>query len=176
MSTGSGHSVIAVPVPALDEVVRERTARYDASFVSADPAFVHAHVTLLGPWLDDPTDDDLAAVAGVLADEPPFAFELDEVAEFPDGTLHLVPEPAGPFARLTARLAALFPQTPPYAGRYPAPVPHLTLEHRATGASVAGLRDELGDRLPVRARADRVDLQWWANDDCHVRHRWGLGR
>jgi len=41
-----------VPLPALDDVVRERTAFYDASFVSRDPGFAHAHITLLAPgWL-----------------------------------------------------------------------------------------------------------------------------
>ena len=176
MTAGGGHSVLAVPVPALDDVVRTRTARYDSSYVSADPSFTHAHITLLGPWLDAPTDDDLLAVAGVLLEQPAFAFELAEVGEFPDGTLHLVPEPAAPFARLTGRLAEVFPQTPPYGGRYAEVVPHLTLEHRATGATAVALRGELGPRLPVRARAERVDLQWWANHDCHVRHSWGLGR
>ena len=175
MSDRSGHSVIAVPVPALDDVVRERTARYDASFLSADPAFIHAHITLLGPWLTDPTPDDLSVVAGVLATEPPFAFELAEVREFAGGIVHLVPEPTGPFTRLTARLAEIFPQTPPYEGRYPDLVPHLTLEHRSTGATTAGVQGELGARLPVRARAEQVHLQWWANHDCHVRHTWRLG-
>jgi len=42
-----GHSVLVVPVPALEEYVRARTAHYDASFVSADPAWVHAHLTVL---------------------------------------------------------------------------------------------------------------------------------
>ena len=168
--------MIAVPVPGLEDVVRERTARYDASWVSSDAGFVHAHVTLLAPWLDAPGDDDLLTVAEVLADEPAFEFELAGLGAFPDGTLHLVPEPAGPFRRLTARLAEAFPQTPPYEGRFADLVPHLTLEHAATGATVAGLRAELAGRLPVRARADRADLQWWANDDCHVRHSWELGR
>jgi hypothetical protein len=171
-----GHSVIAVPVPGLEDVVRERTARYDSSYLSADPAFVHAHVTLLGPWLDAPTGDHLVTVARVLADEVPFDFELGAVGEFPDGTLHLLPEPAEPFVRLTTRLSAAFPQTPPYGGRYPDVVPHLTLDHRDTGATVAGLRRELADRMPVAGRVERVDLQWWANHDCHVRHTWWLGR
>lgn len=175
-SPGRGHSVIAIPVPGLDDIVRERTERYDPSFLSADPVFTHAHITLLGPWLDDPTEADLLAVAGLLADEPSFAFVLAKVGEFPDGTLHLRPEPTGPFTRLTAGLAAAFPQTPPYAGRYAEIVPHLTLEHRATGATVAALGTELADRLPMSERAERVDLQWWANHDCHVRHTWWLGR
>lgn len=161
-----------VPVPGLDDVVRERTARYDRSFVSKDPRFVHAHITLLGPWLADSTEEDLLVVADILSTERAFDFELAEVSEFEDGIVHLVPEPAQVFSRLTSRLAAEFPQTPPYGGRYANLVPHLTLEHRSTGATAEGLRIELGSRLPFRGRADRVDLQWWDNDDCHVMHSW----
>ncbi len=65
-----GHSVLAVPVPQIDVVVRERTAYYDASFVSADPGFVHAHITLLAPWIDEPTPADLATVARSLPPWP----------------------------------------------------------------------------------------------------------
>lgn len=174
-SDTSGHSVIVVPVPELDDVVRERTARYDASYVSIDPGFTHAHITLLGPWLADPTPADLSAVGDVLAGVPPFDFELAAVREFPDGIVHLVPEPAEVFSRLTSRLWEAFPQTPPYEGRYRDLVPHLTLEHRSTGATISSVTRELGALLPVRARAQRVDLQWWANHDCHVRHTWQLG-
>ena len=165
--------MLAVPVPELDAFVKERTTRYDASFASTDPEFGHAHLTLLGPWLAEPTLDDLATVARVVAEEPPFAFSLVDVRQFPDGVLYLAPEPDAPLRRLAARLAAAFPQTPPYGGELPDSVPHLTLDHAATGATMESLRDELA--LPVRAKAERVDLQWWANHDCHVRHTWWLG-
>ena len=172
-ATAGGHSVIAVPVPELDAVVRARTERYDASFLSADPEFSHAHLTLLAPWLSEPTPDDVAAVAAIVAAEPPFAFTLSTVRQFPDGVIYLVPEPDDTLRRLAASLAARFPQTPPYGGRFPDSVPHLTLDHATTGASVESLAEEL--TLPVRATAERVDLQWWANHDCHVRHSWRLG-
>lgn len=169
----SGHSVLVVPVPALQPLVRARTERYDASFLSSDPAFVNAHITLLGPWLDAPTDADLATVRRIAAAEPAFDYRLTHVEGFPDGVLHLPPEPDAPFRRLTAALAAAFPQTPPYGGDFPDSVPHLTLDHASTGATVASLTAELD--LPVTAHADRVDLQWWANHDCHVRASWPLG-
>jgi 2'-5' RNA ligase len=169
----TGHSVIAVPVPELDPIVRARTERYDASFVSADPEFGHAHLTLLGPWLAEPTSDDLAAVARIVSAEPPFAFTLTAVRQFPNGVIYLAPEPDAPLRRLAARLAAAFPQTPPYGGAFPDSVPHLTLDHAATGATIDSLRAEL--TLPVHAKAERADLQWWANHDCHVRHTWRLG-
>ena len=47
----TGHSVLQLPVPALEGWVRDRTAHYDAGFVSADPRFGHAHVTALGPFV-----------------------------------------------------------------------------------------------------------------------------
>jgi hypothetical protein len=86
-----GHTVLAVPVPALEEVVRERTAFYDASFLSADPGFVHAHITLLAPWADQPTAAELAQVAHIARAAGPFDVKLAQVGEFPDGVLYLRP-------------------------------------------------------------------------------------
>ncbi|QIG43618.1 2'-5' RNA ligase family protein [Nocardioides anomalus] len=168
----SGHTVLAVPVPELDPFVRERTERYDASFVSTEPDFGHAHVTLLSPWLGAPTAADLAVVGEVVSSEPAFAYALERLEQTPLGLLMLAPEPAAPFARLTAALVAAFPQTPPYAGAFD-PLPHLTLDHTETGATLAGLRAELA--LPVEAKAEVVQLQWWANHDCRVLHTWRLG-
>jgi hypothetical protein len=168
----SGHTVLAVPVPELETLVRERTQAYDASFVSADPAFGHAHLTLLGPWLPSPTEADLRVVAGLLATEAPFAYTLETLAQTPLGLLTLLPTPAAPFERLTASLSAAFPQTPPYAGEFD-PHPHVTLDHVDTGATLASLGAELA--LPVHGKADEVQLQWWANHDCRVLHTWRLG-
>ena len=62
----NGHTCLAVPVPALEDWVRERTAHYDPSFVSTDPGFAHAHLTLLAPWVERPTAADLRRVERVL--------------------------------------------------------------------------------------------------------------
>ena len=91
----SGHTVLAVPVPALDEVVRERTAFYDGSFLSADPDFAHAHITLLAPWAERPTAAHVAEVARITEAAKPFDVRLARVGEFPDGVLYLRPEPDG---------------------------------------------------------------------------------
>lgn len=166
------HTVIAVAVPELDDLVRERTLRYDASFVSAEAGFGHAHVTLLGPWLPDPGPADLDRVGEVVAAEPAFDFALTHLEQTSRGLLMLVPEPAAPFERLTAALVTAFPQTPPYAGEF-APRPHLTVDHVDTGASLASVGAEVA--LPVASRAAEVQLQRWANHDCRVLHTWRLG-
>lgn len=168
------HTVLLVPVPELEEFVRERTVHYDASFLSADPAFVHAHITVLGPFLTAPGDADLAAVAEIAATTGAFDYTLARVAEFPDGLLHLPPEPAEPFRELTRRLAAAYPQCPPYAGAFPDPVPHLTLDQRGPGVDAASVSRALAPSVPARCRADRIALHRYANHDCRVLAEWKL--
>ena len=171
-----GHSVLAVPVPALDTVIKERTARYDASFVSTDPNFTHAHITVLAPWATQPTADDFALVERVAHAVGPFDVKLSQLSEFPDGIIHLLPEPDLELRELASRLATAFPRFPPYGGRYPDLIPHLTLDRRSATVTRATVRASVGHLLPLPVTVDRIDLQWWANHGCRRLHTWQLGR
>lgn len=171
---GAGHSVLVVPVPALEPFVVARTRHYDPSFLSADPRFVHAHITLLAPFLPAPGPAELETVAKIAAAAEPFDFVLAELRVFAGGTIHLAPEPADPFAVLTAELVAAFPQCPPYEGLFDA-VPHLTVDHLAGGVDVGSTRSALGDLVPAHCRADRISLQWYANHGCRTLAEWNLG-
>lgn len=173
----AGHSVLQVPVPALEPFVRARTEFYDPAYLSADPAYVHAHVTALGPFLPDPGAEDLALVAKVAASVEPFGFRLERLAAFPDGIIHLVPEPQEPFRELTARLVEAFPQCPPYEGRYGARdlVPHLTLDLRSPSVSEDSTRALLGRLVPATCRAERLDLAWYRPGGCGLLRSWPLG-
>ena len=175
MAHPPSHTVLLVPVPELEPFVRERTEHYDASFLSADPQFVHAHVTVLGPFLPDPAPADLERVARIVAEVAAFDFRLERLGEFGDGIIHLLPDPDASFRELTRRLVAAFPQCPPYGGAFPEPVPHLTLDMRAPGIDPASVRAALGDLVPARCRADRVALHRYANHDCRVLADWKLG-
>lgn len=172
----AGHTVLAVPVPPLNAVVRTRTAFYDASFVSNDPDFTHAHITVLAPWVAAPTPADLAAVAGIAATTPSFTVTLAELGQFPDGIIHLVPDPQAPLRGATTRLAAAFPAFPPYEGRFGDVVPHLTVDRRSTSVTVDTVRDAIAHLLPLNLTVDRIDLQWWANHECRRLHTWQLAR
>ena len=183
------HTVLAVPVPALDDFVRERTEFYDASFLSADPDFVHAHITVLGPWVTHPSPADLDAVARIASRIRPTVIRMTHVEEFPSGLIHLRPEPAAPFLALTAALVEACLQ----AGDH-VPVGHLLelavpqphgLEgvrraiardlDRVKALGVADVAARLSGHLPVSFTADRLDLQWWENNDCRLIHSWSLG-
>lgn len=101
------------------------------------------------------------------------ALPVEPLDEFPDGTIHLLPHPGDEIRRLAHRIAAAFPDHPPYEGRFEV-VPHLTLDRRSKTVDLASVARTLAHLLPVRMVADRIDLQWWANDDCRLLHSWQL--
>jgi 2'-5' RNA ligase len=164
-----------VPVAPLEPFIRARTEHYDPSYLSADPAFTHAHVTALGPFVDELTEDVARRVAAIAAETEPFDFVLaPHLGRFTDGTLHLSPEPDEGFRKLTARLAAEFPDLPPYAGAFD-PVPHLTLDRLSDEVTVESTLALLRDLLPATCRAERLDLAWYAPHGSHVVASWPLG-
>lgn len=170
-----GHTVLAVPAPELNDLVRSRTAHYDPDYLASDLEFGQAHITVLGPWVRCPTTEDLEVVAKIISDVDPFTYRLDRTGVFPNGIIHLLPEPARPFADLTAEVSAQFPANPPYGGQFPDVVPHLTLDAVGPDVDEARVRQWLGDRLPLTALADRLQLQWWQAGHCHAQHTWLFG-
>jgi 2'-5' RNA ligase len=171
-----GHSVLQIPVPELEPFVLERHRHYDPDFVSSDPRFVHAHITALGPFLPPVAIDAEARsrIAEIASGTGEFTFRLAEIASFPNGIIHLVPEPGAPFRALTAALAESFPQCPPYAAEFPSVAPHLTLDAVSDSVSESSTRELLGDLVPVTCRAERLDLAWWGNGTCRVLESWSL--
>jgi 2'-5' RNA ligase len=166
-----------VAVPPLEDWVRGRSAYYDPAYVSVDRRFAHAHITLLGPFLDriSLTAVALDRVGSVLARHEPFPLALDRVAAFAGGTIYLRPEPAENVSRLTADLVEAFPGLRPYGGRFADVVPHLTLDHIGPGVDVDSVRQSLADLLPVRAEVREVSLSWYEQDACRELARWRLG-
>ena len=108
-----------------------------------------AHITILAPFGKDhdPTAGELADVEGFFADQTPFDFRLTEVCTFPDGTRYLSPEPAARFSRMTHALHQVFPEYPPYEGRFDIVVPHLTIPD-----------DAVVGTLPIHAHAREAML------------------
>ncbi|ADU47861.1 hypothetical protein Intca_1345 [Intrasporangium calvum DSM 43043] len=175
-----GHTVLQVPVPELEPFVLERYRHYDRDLVSSDPSFVHAHVTALGPFLHPRLVDEgvRTRVARIARATPAFEFRLADLDTFPNGIIHLVPEPEGPFRALTRQLWRAFPQCPPYAAEFPDARPHLTLDAldgRSDAVTMESTRRRLGDLVPAQCRAERLDLAWYAAGGSRVLWSWPLG-
>jgi hypothetical protein len=172
-----GHSVIVAPVPPLEDLVRRRTRAYDDAYLSTDPTFAHAHVTLLGPFVDaaELTASVVSTVGEVLRRHDSFPACFTEVARFPDGMIHLLPDDDHPFRRLTADLAAAFPDHPPYGGHYVDPRPHVTLDRVGPAVDMDTVRDWVAELLPVCVEVWTAQLSWYEQHGCRTLATWALG-
>jgi hypothetical protein len=153
-----------VPVPPLEPVVRPPLERWAPDYLHADPDTVHAHITLLGPFLprEELTPEVLDDLCGFFAGVVPFRFELARLGRFPgDGLVHLVPEPTDPFRALTSELWRRWPQCPPYGGRFADVIPHLSIDHAATPDELAELTAGVAPFVPVTVTAVAAELYWY---------------
>jgi 2'-5' RNA ligase len=171
------HSLLAVPVPEADGLVRRLTAEWEPAYDLGSPDDdVHAHVTVLGPFVPlERLPDVDAAVREVLAGVEPFTFVLDEVDRFDGVVVFLRPNPAAPFEELTRRLHERFPEHPPYGGRFAEVVPHLTVGPIRSPEMERALTDAATAVVPLACEATEVRLIW--NDDRSFRTvaRYALG-
>ncbi|WP_342106538.1 2'-5' RNA ligase family protein [Luteococcus sp. H154] len=169
-----GHAVLQIPVPPLDGFVRGRYVHYDPSLLGTSElpgvGFVHAHVTVLGPF-DQPPEP--ATVAGLVARMPAVDAHCRGVAVFPNGIIHCPAEPASAFTGLTALARESFPDVEPYRGQFGVE-PHVTLDAIGPGVSVATVTEQLGGLLPVAFRADRLDLVWYETARTRLLGSWPL--
>ncbi len=156
------HSLLTVPVPELDPVVRPRLERVAPESLPVDPDDPVAQITLLTPFADRDalTEGVLAELRWFFADVTPFGFALAEVNRFPGGAAYLAPSPAAPFRQLSHELARRFPEYPPYGGAYDEVVPHLRVP-LLEGEDVDSLQQGLGPTLPITAYAQEAALFWW---------------
>ncbi len=131
-----------------------------------DPAAalgIPAHVTILYPFLPEVDGTDQAELDHLFGSVEPFGFRLTRTDRFP-GVIYLAVEPAAPFRRLTAAVATLWPQAPPYRGDHSEVVPHLTVVETTDEQVRAEAERVLGAHLPITAEAKEV---WLVAGDEH---------
>jgi hypothetical protein len=170
-------SAVVVLVPEAEALVKPFRNRYDPSAALGVPA----HITLLYPF--KPPDEIGSAVLDKLrhgfARFAPFRFALASIRRFPAEVLYLAPEPDEPFRRLTSAIWDWYPETPPYGGKWPDIVPHLSVASLADERRLERIADEFAQVahriLPIDAMAAEVALMDNRSGHWQVRATLGLG-
>jgi 2'-5' RNA ligase len=161
-----GALVVPFTVPPALARVRQRWVY--AALTGAGP-----HVTILFPFLPcaelgPAVRAELAAIARIV---PAFEVRFERVRRFP-GLVWVEPEPAEPFATLTAAIARRWPDHPPYGGAFETVIPHLTVVESEV-AALPEIEDLARRSTPFSRRAQRLEL--WCQDGAgRWRTRWRL--
>jgi 2'-5' RNA ligase len=161
-------SAVVVPFAMPPALTRVRQRWDEAGLAGARP-----HVTILFPFLHcaelgPPAREELAAIARKV---PPFEVRFERVRRFP-GLVWVEPEPADPFAALTAAVVNRWPDHPPYGGAFETVIPHLTVVESAV-ADLDGIEALARRSIPFSRRARRLEL-WCQEGAGRWRTRWRL--
>jgi len=170
-------SAVVVLVPEAEALVKPFRDRYDPSAAVGLPA----HVTLLYPF--KPPHEIGSAMLDKLrhgfARCAPFRFPLASIRRFPAEVLYLAPEPDEPFRQLTLAIWDWYPETPPYGGKWPDIVPHLSVASLADELRLDRAADEFAQAsrgiLPIHATAAEVALMDNRSGRWQVRATFRLG-
>jgi 2'-5' RNA ligase len=166
----TGLTAILIAVPELAAF----TDRWrSVSYSSARPqlplsALVPPHVTVLMPWVKDPSPEHVQRLTEAVADVAPFDLSFRAAGQFENGTCWLMPEPYDEVLALVNAVLFAFPECPPYGGAYKEPHPHLTISSSAQGgpAVVAEAEEALAAAPPPPVRLD--DLTIWREGEDSV--------
>lgn len=166
-------SALVVVVLDASTLVGEARAAHDPMAAVGVPP----HVTVLYPFREDPDNGTRDAVAALCAELSPFDASLDAVRRFEGGVVWLRPAPTDAFVAMAQRVAAAFPDCAPYGGRFPDPVPHLTVAQSVSPATAAALEADLGPGLPIDFAVTELSMLTEDEDDTwRLAHAWTLGR
>lgn len=170
-------SALVVLVPEAEGLVKPFRDRHDPSAAAGVPA----HITLLYPFKPPATIDgrDMATLRELFARFAPLRFELTRVRRFPAETLYLEPMPDDPFRQMTLAIWKEFPETPPYGGRHPDIVPHLSVARMADERQLDRVAEAFSlaarNTLPIQTWVDSVALLDTASGRWQTRATFALG-
>ena len=153
-----GESALLIPVPEAEDLVGEWRSLYDPSSAAGVPA----HITLLYPFIPraEIRPETIEELREHFAKTRAFSVRFPTLARFP-GVVYLAPTPDRPIRRMIGQLVEMYPDYPPYSGRFDDIVPHLTIADRRERLDLVLMnRVEcgIGPGLPIEARAREVWL------------------
>lgn len=122
-------SVILIPVPSADPIISKWREKYDKVVLRGIPS----HITLLFPFKNPRqiSQEIIQKLKGIFSSVKQFPFILDKINTFPK-VIFLDPNPREEFIKLTEAIVHVFPENPPYEGKYKSINPHTTIAAELT--------------------------------------------
>ena len=162
MSNSNQRSVEAaldIHIPEIEPLVAAFRDEYDPSATEGMPA----HITINYPFIPgvNPDKNLYKALSDLFAKIDSFTFTFSQFGRFP-GVIYLSPEPEAPLIQMIDRVAAHFPESPPYGGEFDKVVPHLTIAHAQDKKLLESIEGHLAklapQHLPMSIRVEQVWL------------------
>jgi 2'-5' RNA ligase len=110
---------------------------------------VPPHITLLYPWKPAPlADADVERLGSVIERRETFSLRFTGVERFPRArALYLAVKESAKLRRVMQSIFSAFPDTPPYKGAFPDPVPHVTIAKAVDDEELDALAEEIAAQL-----------------------------
>ncbi len=165
-------SVIIIPVPIADPIVGDLRKKYDKVSLHG----MRSHVTLLFPFKDSAliTPEVLGKIAKIFLKVKKFSFALTNIKTFPN-VIFLEPNPRTRFIEITKAIARVFPENPPWEGKFPSINPHLTIGAEIEAQIMNSLKKEITraiqDKLPVKTIAREAWLMIEQNGEWKIKKK-----
>ena len=149
--------------------VSRSTARSEVPLTELIPP----HVTVLVPWVAEPTDTDMARLRSAVSAVEPFELSFPTAGQFPNGTTWLKPEPFDTVLSLLQSVFAAFPECPPYGGEFPDAQPHLTISSSAQGGPAVVAEAQAALAATPAPTVLLTELGLWREDPDGAWHQFG---
>ncbi|OGH47923.1 MAG: hypothetical protein A3A51_00285 [Candidatus Levybacteria bacterium RIFCSPLOWO2_01_FULL_39_10] len=153
-----GEGLLLIPVLEVKHLVDGLREKYDPGFLREAPP----HITILYPFKRprDMNIEDIKKLNSIFEKVEKFTFSLQKINTFPN-VVYLEPSESENFINLTRKVVEMFPNYPPYEGKFEGITPHLTigqeLEER-TAQVLDETKSKLEKRLPINSEAKEVWL------------------
>jgi 2'-5' RNA ligase len=177
----TGLTAILITVPELAPYtdrwrsVSRSTARPHVPLTELIPP----HVTVLVPWVAEPTEADAERLTEAVASFEPFELSFPTAGQFPNGTAWLRPEPFDTVRSLLQAVLTTFSECRPYGGEFPDPHPHLTISSSSQGGPAVVAEAQASLAATPAPVVQLTELGLWQEGEDGVWRQFGstpLGR
>ncbi len=152
----SRESAIDIHLESFDDLLEPwRRATIEVANKGVPP-----HITLLYPWCVPISNNDIEVVHSVISQLESFEICFTHLSHFAKRVIYLALDETSEKAvkHLMQTLFRAFPETPPYGGQFPDPLPHLTVAKVSDDATFEKMMEEI-----LQVFSPRFPMTFWVN-------------